>query len=153
MKRRQALKTGVSAAAMTTLWAAGLLPEGALAAWPGDAFEAQDIGLAERLLFGDAAIEPSDQIVITAPDVAENGRVVPVEVTIALPEPTMLALLSDGNPSPLLARARFTPRVEPRLALRVKLGESSNLIALVQAGGRLYRQTRAVKVTAGGCGG
>lgn len=153
MQRRQALAGAVSATTLAALWAAGILPRVAQAAWPGEAFEATDLEAAEGLLFGEAAIEDTDQIVITTPDIAENGRVVPVEVAISLPEPSTLTLLSDGNPSPLLARAHFTAKVEPRLAIRVKLGESPNLIALVEAGGKLYRQTKAVKVTAGGCGG
>ncbi|MGB5832810.1 MAG: thiosulfate oxidation carrier protein SoxY [Thiohalocapsa sp.] len=153
MQRRDALRTGISALSLSGLWAAGvLLPEALFAAWPSAAFEADDLQTAQRLFFGETVAETSDQIVITAPDVAENGRVVPVEVAIRLPEPTTLTLFSDGNPSPLLARARFTPAVESRLALRVKLGQSSNLIALVEADGKLYRQSRAVKVTAGGCG-
>jgi sulfur-oxidizing protein SoxY len=135
------------------LWVAGILPRLSQAAWSAEAFQATDLAAAEGLLFGEVAVEDTDQIVITTPDIAENGRVVPVEVVISLPEPSTLTLLSDGNPSPLLARAHFTAGVEPRLAIRVKLGESSNLIALVESGGRLYRQTQAVKVTAGGCGG
>ncbi|MGB5736781.1 MAG: thiosulfate oxidation carrier protein SoxY [Thiohalocapsa sp.] len=153
MQRRQALISAGSATTLAALWAAGILPKIARAAWPGDAFQATELKAAESLLFGEVAAEDTDQIQITTPDIAENGRVVPVEVTIALPEPRTLTLLSDGNPSPLLARAYFTPGVEPRLAIRVKLAESSNLIAFVEAGGTLYRQTKAVKVTAGGCGG
>ena len=153
MQRRQALTSAVSVTTLAALWAAGILPKIARAAWPGDAFQATQLKAAESLLFGEVAAEDTDQILITTPDIAENGRVVPVEVAITLPEPRTLTLLSDGNPSPLLARAYFTPGVEPRLAIRVKLGESSNLIALVEAGGKLYRQIKAVKVTAGGCGG
>jgi sulfur-oxidizing protein SoxY len=153
MLRRQALTSVVSATTLVALWSAGIIPKLSQAAWPGEAFQATDLQAAESLLFGQVAVEETDQIEITTPDIAENGRVVPVEVVIALPEPSTLTLLSDGNPSPLLARAHFTPGVEPRLAIRVKLGESSNLIALVEAGGKLYSQSRAVKVTAGGCGG
>lgn len=153
MQRRQALTSVVSATSLAALWSAGVFPTLARAAWSSDAFQATDPRIAEALLFGEVAVEDTDQIQMTAPDIAENGRVVPVEVSIALPQPSTLALLSDGNPAPLLARARFTPAVEPRIAIRVKLGESSNLIALVEADGKLYRQTRAVKVTAGGCGG
>ena len=153
MQRRDAIRTGISATSLATLWAAGLLPGTVLAAWPSDAFHAEDLASAETLLFGDADIEDSDLIETTAPYVAENGRVVPVDVAIQLPEPKSLVLLSDGNPFPLLAQARFTPQVTPRLGVRVKLGQSANLIALVESGGKLYRKTRAVKVTAGGCGG
>jgi len=153
MQRRQALKSIVSATTLAALWSAGIMPRISRAAWPGEAFQAMDLGSAEALLFGETLVEDTDQILITAPDIAENGRVVPVDVAIALPDPSTLTLLSDGNPSPLLARAHFTPEVEPRLAIRVKLAESSKVIALVEADGKLYRRTQAVKVTAGGCGG
>lgn len=157
MQRRAVLKGGLSTVPLAMLAAAGLLPRLAAASassgWPSDAFNAEDLGQAERLLFSDVAIEDSDLIVITAPDIAENGRVVPVEIAVGLPNPQRVALLSDGNPFPLLAQAHFTPDVEPVVSVRVKMGESARLIALAEADGKLYRAMRAVKVTAGGCGG
>jgi sulfur-oxidizing protein SoxY len=151
MRRRRLIRDAIGAAAALGL--AGLLPRSLLAAWPDKAFHAQDLSEAEADLFGDRVPEDTDAITITAPDIAENGRVVPVEVSIGLPSPQTMTLFSDGNPFPLLARARFTPDVEPSVSIRVKMGESANLIALVEADGKLYRATRAVKVTAGGCGG
>ena len=157
MHRRALLKGGLSTAPLALLAAAGLLPRLLPAAgtstWPSEAFNAEDLAEAERLLFAEVAVEDTDLVAITAPDIAENGRVVPVEVRIDLPNPQRLALLSDGNPFPLLAQAHFTPDVEPVVSVRVKMGESANLIALAEADGKLYRAMRAVKVTAGGCGG
>jgi sulfur-oxidizing protein SoxY len=124
-----------------------------MAEWPSDAFNAEDLGDAERLLFGERPVEETDRIAIDAPDIAENGRNVPVDVTTALPGATSITLLSDTNPFPLLARAHLTPKIAPRIATRVKLGGTGNLIALVEADGGLYRAKRSVKVTAGGCGG
>jgi sulfur-oxidizing protein SoxY len=108
---------------------------------------------ARARLFGDRSAEDTDQVVIEAPDIAENGRVVPVEVKVELPNPSSVSLFSDGNPFPLLARAHFTEAVLPRVAIRVKMGQSANLIALAESDGKLYRAVRAVKVTSGGCGG
>jgi sulfur-oxidizing protein SoxY len=157
LDRRTLLKRGLGTAPLAMLAAAGLLPRLLSAAvsstWPSAAFSAEDLAEAQRLLFADAAVEDSDLIVITAPDIAENGRVVPVDVSIGLPKPRRLALLSDGNPFPLLAQAHFTPEVAPTVSVRVKMGESANLIALAEADGKLYRAMRAVKVTSGGCGG
>jgi len=153
MRRRALLKTTVQATALTALGAAGLLPRLGLAEWPTDAFHAEELDAVLTDLFGDQVATDSDKVKLTAPDIAENGRVVPVEVAIDLPAPKALVLLSDGNPFPLLARAHFTPDVEPRVSIRVKMGQSANLIALVEADGNLHRATRAVKVTAGGCGG
>ncbi|EGV20168.1 hypothetical protein ThimaDRAFT_0844 [Thiocapsa marina 5811] len=153
MQRRNFIKSGLATAPWIAMAATGLQLRTAMAAWPSAVFHLEDLSEAERLLFADTPVEDSDRIAVTAPDIAENGRVVPVQVVIDLPDPKTLTLLSDGNPFPLLARARFTPDVDPTLSIRVKLGQSANLIALVEADGRLYRATRAVKVTSGGCGG
>lgn len=153
MHRRQLLRTTLKVAPLAALGATGLLPRALWATWPENAFNSENLATTEELLFGDRTAQDSDAITITTPDIAENGRVVPVDVVIDLPQVQTLTLLSDGNPFPLLARARFTPEVEPRLSVRVKMGESANLIALVEANGKLYRAVRPVKVTAGGCGG
>jgi sulfur-oxidizing protein SoxY len=130
-----------------------VIPARLRADWPTDAFYAEALTDAQRLLFGEREIEDSTRLVIDAPEIAENGRNVPVEVRTDLAGLQSITLLSDSNPSPLLARARFTPAAAPRLALRFKLGGSGNLIAIAEADGKLYRAVRAVKVTAGGCGG
>jgi sulfur-oxidizing protein SoxY len=151
MQRRRLLGGALTGVPLTTLMLAGLLPIPARAAWPGQAFHAESLDDAIAQLLADQPSEDTDRITMTAPDIAENGRVVPVEVSTDLPNLKTLTLLSDGNPFPLLARAHFTPKVAPRLSIRVKLGQSANLIALVEADGKLYRSTRAVQVTAGGC--
>jgi sulfur-oxidizing protein SoxY len=153
MQRRTLLRAAGSAAQLSLLIGVGLVPTRALGAWPEEAFEADRLTEAQRLLFGDAAIADSDRITIEAPDIAENGRVVPVEVHTDLPGARTVTIFSDTNPAPLLARASFTPAVAPRIALRVKLGATGSLVAVVEADGGLYRAARAVKVTAGGCGG
>lgn len=92
---------------------------------------------------------------IHAPDVAENGANVPVEVSVSLPRVERVLLIAEKNLFPLLADAAFAPdapiQVQPWLELKVKLGESSRLRVIVQADGRLYTTTRAVKVIVGGC--
>jgi sulfur-oxidizing protein SoxY len=153
MQRRHLLQTGLAAAPVAALGLSGFLPRQALATWPADAFHAETLEKAIADLIGDRTPEDSDRIMLTAPDIAENGRVVPVEVATDLPGVETMSLFSDGNPFPLLARAHVTPAVAPRVSIRVKMGQSANLIALVEADGKLYRSIRAVKVTAGGCGG
>ena len=154
MKRRTLLRAAVTTAQLSLLIGTGaILPKRLLADWPADAFHGEKLQEVDKLLFAERDIEDSDLVKIDAPDIAENGRNVPVEVRVELPALESVTLLSDVNPYPLLARARFSPGVAPRLALRVKLGGSGNLIAVAEAEGRLYRTTRPVKVTAGGCGG
>jgi sulfur-oxidizing protein SoxY len=160
MQRRTLLQSALVAPPAAALGLAGLLPARTMAkagppvdTWPDRAFHAEALDEAVAELFEGRDAEETDRITLTAPDIAENGRVVPVEVAADLPDLQTVTLLSDGNPFPLLARARFTPAVAPRVSIRVKMGQSANLIALVEADGKLYRTTRAVKVTAGGCGG
>ena len=157
MKRRTFVARGgvVSAGLIAThaALALGLLPRQLQAAWPAAAFETDDLAEAERLLFNDAATEESDQLDITAPDIAENGSVVPVKVRVDLENPESVAIFARENPTPLLAKVNFTQDVAPEVALRVKLGATTELVAVAKADGRLYRATRSVKVTSGGCGG
>ncbi len=158
MQRRQLLRTGLAAAVpLATLGLNGWPSARALAAtvdaWPEAAFHAEALDGAIAALLGEHDAADSDRIVIEAPDIAENGRVVPVEIGTDLPGARSVTVFSDGNPFPLLARARLTSAVAPRVSIRVKLGQSANLIALVEADGGLYRATRAVKVALGGCGG
>ncbi len=153
MKRRRLLQAAAGATPLYLMAGAGLTSRRLLAEWPADAFHAEQLAEAERLLFGERPITESEAVLIEAPNIAENGRNVPVEVRITLPNTTAVSLFSDANPVPLLARVHFTPAVAPRISIRVKLGGSGNLLAVAEASGSLYRATRAVKVTAGGCGG
>lgn len=153
MQRRLFLQSTLSVAQVSLLLGLGLRPVRALASWPADAFHAKNLPDVEHLLFGDADIADSGKIQIDAPEIAENGVKVPVDISIDLPAVEAITLFSEKNPFPLLAQARLTPEVEPYLSLRVKMGDSGNLIAIVKSDGTLFRATRAVKVTAGGCGG
>jgi len=153
MQRRLFLRSAFSAAQVSLLLGLGLRPTQALANWPADAFHADNMPDVERLLFGDVDIFESDKIEIDAPEIAENGVKVPVDISIDLPAVESVTLLSEKNPFPLLAQARLTPDVDPYLSVRVKMGDSGHLIAVVKSDGKLFRAARAVKVTAGGCGG
>ena len=153
MNRRCLLRAALSAAQLSLLLGMGLAPRHLLAAWPERAFNARGIADVEALLFGDREVEDSDQISIDVPDIAENGASVPVEVQVKLQAVKSLTLVAHSNPFPLLARAHFTPGVEPKIAMRVKLGGTGKLTAIVEADGSLYRAARRIKVTAGGCGG
>jgi sulfur-oxidizing protein SoxY len=153
MKRRTLIHAAMAAPSASLAAALVVIPARLRAGWPTDAFYAEALTDAQQLLFGEREIEDSTRLVIDAPEIAENGRNVPVEVRTDLAGLQSITLLSDSNPSPLLARARFTPAAAPRLALRFKLGGSGNLIAIAEADGKLYRAVRPVKVTAGGCGG
>ncbi|HEY3791462.1 MAG TPA: thiosulfate oxidation carrier protein SoxY [Bradyrhizobium sp.] len=132
----------------------GLVP--ALAAandkYPEDAFNQKSEADAVKALYGRTA-EPSDQVKLDAPEIAENGAVVPIAVTTTLAGVTSISFLVTDNPNALAASYRIPPGTMPSVANRLKMAKTSNVIAIVEAGGKLYSATREVKVTVGGCGG
>jgi sulfur-oxidizing protein SoxY len=143
-KLRRAL-TGAVALALLRPWAA-------LAAWNKAAFEAKTPADALKGI-GAGNATPSKEIVIDAPEIAENGAVVPIEIASNIPGTTSIAVLADKNPFPLVGKFDFAPGAVPFLKLNIKMGETSEVRAIAQAGGRSYVATKEIKVTIGGCGG
>jgi sulfur-oxidizing protein SoxY len=120
--------------------------------YPEDAFKQKSSDDAIKLLYGKTA-EPSDKIKLDAPEIAENGAVVPVSVSSTLADVTSISILVAENPNALVASYRLPAGTMPNVANRLKMAKSSNVIAVVEAGGKLYSATKEVKVTVGGCGG
>jgi sulfur-oxidizing protein SoxY len=120
--------------------------------YPEDAFRQKDSNEAIKLLYGRTA-EPSEKIKLDAPEIAENGAVVPVSVATTLAEVTTISFVVPENPNPLAAYYKIAPGTMPNVANRLKMAKTSNIIVIVEAGGKLYSATREVKVTIGGCGG
>ena len=132
---------------------AGLLPQAAQAAWAQAAFEAKSLADAVKALGGGAPAESKD-VTITGPDIAENGAVVPVGCASALPGVKRMLLLVEKNPSALAAVFDVSDAVESNFSARVKMGQSSNVIAVaMMADGRVLYAQKEIKVTLGGCGG
>jgi sulfur-oxidizing protein SoxY len=129
-----------------------LLPLRALAAWNKDAFNSKSAADALKSL-GAASIADSKDIVIDAPQIAENGAVVPIEVTSNIPGTASLAVLIEKNPFPLVGQFNFLEGALPFVKVNVKIGESSFVRVVAQAGGRNYSASKEIKVTIGGCGG
>ncbi len=132
----------------------GLIPSFAAAndKYPEDAFKAKSDADAIKSLYGKAA-EPSDKVKLDVPEIAENGAVVPVSVTSTLADVTSISILVSENPNALAASYRIPAGTLPSVANRIKMAKTTNVIAIVEAGGKLYSTTREVKVTVGGCGG
>jgi sulfur-oxidizing protein SoxY len=134
-------------------FAAGLLlPLRALAAWNKEAFGAKTAAEALKSL-GIAASAESKEVVIDAPQIAENGAVVPVEITSNVPGTKSISIVIEKNPFPLTAKFDFAEGAVPFVKVNVKVGESSFVRALAEAGGKFYSSSREIKVTIGGCGG
>lgn len=153
MKRRTflsaALTTGMIGAAIS---AGVLLPRRVLAAWPESAFVAKTPDEALQLLLGTKAHQESAEIKLTTPEIAENGAVVPITITTTLPVESIVILVPK-NPSSLVCSLSFAGGFAGEIATRIKMGETSDVIAVVKSGGRLYSTRKPVKVTIGGCGG
>jgi sulfur-oxidizing protein SoxY len=120
--------------------------------WPKDAFSQKKEPDAVKALYGKTA-QASDQIKLDAPEIAENGAVVPITVTSTLPGVTSISLVVAENPFPLAASYTIPAGTAALVASRLKMAKTSNVIALVESGGKLYSATKEVKVTVGGCGG
>jgi sulfur-oxidizing protein SoxY len=127
-------------------------PLAALAAWNKEAFGAKSAGDALKSL-GVGGATPSKDLTIEAPQIAENGAVVPIEISSAIAGTTALIVVIDKNPFPLIARFDFKEGALPFVKVNVKMGETSDVRVLAEAGGRHYSATKEVKVTIGGCGG
>ncbi len=127
-------------------------PLSVLAAWNEQAFGAKTAADALKSL-GAASPAPSNDIVIEAPQIAENGAVVPIEIASNIPGTTSIAVLIEKNPFPLTGRFDFKEGALPFVKLNVKMGETSEVRVLAEAGGKHYSASREIKVTIGGCGG
>ena len=152
IKRRQTMKAGGSLALIAAAISAGVLPMSAFADWNKAAFEAKNMADVLKAM-GGASAEKSTDIIITAPDIAENGAVVPVAVASKIAGTQSISILVEKNPSSLAAEFDILPGTEPNVGTRVKMGQSSNVHAVVKAGGKYYVATKEIKVTLGGCGG
>jgi sulfur-oxidizing protein SoxY len=139
--------------ALTAALVLGLVrPLAALAAWNKEAFSAKTPADALKSL-GIGSAEPSKELTIDAPQIAENGAVVPIEISSAIPGTTALLVVVDKNPFPLVARFDFKEGALPYVKVNLKMGETSDVRVLAEAGGKHYVATKEVKVTIGGCGG
>jgi sulfur-oxidizing protein SoxY len=120
--------------------------------WPDEAFKQKGEAEAIKALYGRSA-EPSDKVKLDAPEIAENGAVVPISVSTTLADVTSISFLVADNPNALAASYQIPPGTMPSVANRLKMAKTSNVTAIVEAGGKLYSATKEVKVTVGGCGG
>lgn len=152
--RRTLLKLSAAAGTVALAVGAGLLKTGeALAAtWNKAGFESKTVADALKNLGAAGAAESRD-ITITAPDIAENGAVVPVAVTSKIPNTQSISIIAEKNPFPLTSSFEVANGAEGYVSIRLKMGETSNVRAVVRAdGGKFYTAVKEVKITIGGCG-
>ena len=153
-KRRILLRGSVAAGAVGVAVGAGLLtPRALLAAWPEDAFAAEQLDDALKKLLGTGTHEPSDRVKLKAPDIAENGAVVPVTVEADVEGVDSISIVATGNKTPLIASFNLGAGALGFVSTRIKMAKTASVVALVKAGDKVMSASKEVKVTIGGCGG
>lgn len=152
--RRSLLKALGAAIPLVVTAGAGLLRAGeALAAtWNKAGFDAKASADALKSI-GASGAQPSKDIVLTAPDIAENGAQVPVTIASKIPNTQSISIIVDKNPFPLNSTYDFTNGAESYVSTKLKMGQTSSVVAVVKADGKFYTAAKEVKVTIGGCGG
>lgn len=149
--RRETLKQSAMVAGL--LAATGLFPQYAMAAWNKSGFDAKSVADVMKA-FGASAPAASKDVTLTAPDIAENGAVVPMGVATTLAGVKHMLVLVEKNPNTLVASFDVNDAVEPNFLTRAKMGQSSDVYAVaITADGKALFAKKEVKVTLGGCGG
>lgn len=121
--------------------------------WPRKAYDEKKTEAAMHDYFGTSKATKSDKVKLTVPDIAENGAVVPITIETKLPKVTKMAVFIPKNPYAMTVAYKFPEGTEPFVSNRVKMAKGSEVIAVVESDGKLYKTSKHVKVTVGGCGG
>lgn len=152
--RRTVLKGAGAGGVLAGLLAAGVLkPTLAYAnEWNKAAFEAKDFDVALKGIGGEGGATNA-ALVMKAPEIAENGAVVPIDVTSNIPNTSSIAVLVKKNNMPLSSVFEFSNGAVADVSVRLKVGETSAIVAIAKADGKVYSVQKEVKVTVGGCGG
>ncbi|HTY67331.1 MAG TPA: thiosulfate oxidation carrier protein SoxY [Alphaproteobacteria bacterium] len=123
------------------------------AGWPAEAFKQKSEADVIKALYAGKTAAASDKVKLDAPEIAENGAVVPISVATDLPDVTSISVLVLENPYTLAAHYKLPAGTAPAVSNRLKMAKTTKVVALVEAGGALHRAEKEVKVTVGGCGG
>jgi sulfur-oxidizing protein SoxY len=156
MDRREALQSSTALSVLGLAVGAGLMPQTALAQaadWNKSAFESKNLADAAKSLGAAGAPVESKDLILNAPEIAENGNVVRLGAQSNIPGTTMVALLVEKNPNALAAAFDVPAGMDANVATNIKMGQSSTVYALAKAGDKFYFSAKEVKVTLGGCGG
>ena len=141
---------------LTGVLAAAILPINALAAvwnkaWNKTAFEATKLDEATKGL-NVSTETPSKDIEIVAPDRAENGAVVQIEITSNIKNTESITVLVEHNPTPLIGTFNFSNGALPFVIMRIKMAEDSDVKVIVKAEGKFFTNSKKVIVLENGCG-
>lgn len=149
LSRRHFIKASTACGIAACVFGSGSV----LAEWPSKAFADKSQDNVLKQLYGESSATPSTKIELKAPEIAENGAVVPINVKTSLKNVESVSILVDKNPNPLAAQFQLDKGSKAAIGTRIKLREKTHVTAIVKADGKLYSASRYVKVTRGGCGG
>lgn len=150
IERRRMLKTSGGLGLLGALAVLGVMPTSGWAAVDRKVFEAKSLAEAFKAMGGLAPAD-SNLISLDVPEMAENGAAVPVTVESNLPRTEQISILIDKNPTALAFNMTYPEGTRGYLSSRIKMAQSSSVVALVKADGKFYKISKEVKVTAGGC--
>jgi sulfur-oxidizing protein SoxY len=152
--RRKFVKTATFVGATVAVGSSAILtPQRAIGAMDRAGFEAKSIDDALSATLGSSSYSASDQVKLKAPDIAENGAVVPITISSSMDNVSAISLVVAVNASPLTSSYLLSEGSEAYISTRIKMAKTSEVVAVVKAGGKLYSASKEVKVTIGGCGG
>ena len=150
ISRRSVLKAVFTGGAIAGLGV--MMPKVALAAWNKTAFDTDNQDTAMGAMY-DSAPSASAEVNLKAPDIAENGAVVPVTVSSSMADVKSIAVFVEGNPNPLAAQFMIPAGTKAEVSCRIRMGKTSAVTAVVETASGLFSASKEVKVTIGGCGG
>lgn len=153
MNRRKFLKNSLLFAGTVSTLSGLMLNEQAYAAWPKKSFDIKDLSESVMSVYGHNNLEESSKVKLKAPEIAENGAIVPINVSTTLENVDSIMIFVENNPQPLSSGYKLSKLAEPSIGTRLKMGKTSNVMAAVKSGDKVYTSTKEVKVTIGGCGG
>ena len=153
MNRRNFIKNSMLFAGSLVAVPSLIVSSNAYAAWPKKSFDIKDLTESVSSVYGHSNLEESSKVKLKAPEIAENGAIVPINVSTTLDNVESIMIFVENNPQPLSSGYELTSLSEPSIGTRLKMGKTSNVMAAVKSGDKVYTSTQEVKVTIGGCGG
>ena len=153
MKRRNFIKNSMLFAGALTTLPSVLFAKKSYAAWQKTSVDIKDLTYSVKSVYGHNNLEESSKVKLKAPSIAENGAIVPINVSTSLENVDSIMIFVENNPQPLSSGYQLTQLAEPSIGTRLKMGKTSNVMAAVKSGDKVYTATQEVKVTIGGCGG
>ena len=154
MNRRKFIKKSLmTVAALGTFSALLIKPKRVYAAWPKASFDITDLSKSINSVYGHNDLSETTKVKLKIPDIAENGAVVPINVKTSLKNVESIMLFVENNPQPLSSGYMLSAKSKPVIGTRIKMGQTSNVIAAVKSNGKIYSAAKEVKITIGGCGG